>query len=307
MAYPELSVIICTYNRAQILAKSLETLKSQDLPPEKFELVVVDDGSPDDTARVVKSYTPAFPVRYVGLPRTGRAGARNAGLKNAEGKIALFVDDDVLLPAGFLSLHYRIHQKGEKLIGRGPIIDIDKMEMPQDQKAKLPDYSAATFCTCNASVSRSGFLAVGGFDEDFKEYGWEDNEAGMRLLKAGYRPVFMPEAYLYHFRPLWKKASLEQMKQKAEEMGRTAAIFYSKHPNLRVKLATGNYWLIKGWGALTANSLVARLGYRMWQKDLPEVWERFWGRRIFLYHYLASMRKAMKELKEKNRGKGLFS
>jgi len=299
MAIPELSVIICTYNRAQILTKSLATLKTQDLPPEKFELVVVDDGSNDNTGEVVKNFAAIFAVRYVLLPRTGRAGARNAGLKNAQGKIALFVDDDVLLPDSFLSTHYNLHLKGEKVIGRGPIIDIDKLEMPSGQKAKLPDYSTAIFCTCNASVNRSGFLAAGGFDEDFIEYGWEDNEAGLRLRKAGYRPVFTSSAYLYHFRPLWQKANLEQMKQKAEEMGRTAALFYSKHPNLRVRLATGNYWLIKGWGWLTANSLVAALGYKMWEKNLPQIWERFWARRIFLHHYLASMTKALKELKEK--------
>jgi len=85
---PALSVVLPTYNRADALVKVLESLETQDCPPESFEVVVVDDGSSDSTARVLADFaaTTSLSLRFHSLERnSGPAAARNAALRMARG------------------------------------------------------------------------------------------------------------------------------------------------------------------------------------------------------------------------------
>lgn len=90
-----LSVIICTRNRAQRLRTTLESLLAQEQPAGQFEIIVIDNGSIDDTAEVVRSFAARGPVRYAfeGSPGLGRA--RNRGISLARGRFLAFTDDDV--------------------------------------------------------------------------------------------------------------------------------------------------------------------------------------------------------------------
>ena len=94
------SVIICTYNRAADLAQTLNSLRDVALPSTgDAELVVVDNGSTDDTAKVARSFSrPGLRVRYVHEPRRGKGHAYNAGIAAAEGQVLLFSDDDMRFP-----------------------------------------------------------------------------------------------------------------------------------------------------------------------------------------------------------------
>ena len=101
----EFSIVITTKDRRQYLERALASLVLQaGAPP--FEVIVVDNGSRDDTAAVVGSYADrAVPVRYVGEPQPNRAKARNRGVEGSHGDYVLFCDDDVLTPPGWIAAH----------------------------------------------------------------------------------------------------------------------------------------------------------------------------------------------------------
>lgn len=106
VAAPALSVIVCTRNRAALLRDCLDHLLRQDPPPGGYEVVVVDDGSTDETASVAQAKEKqgrAGSVRYVRQDHGGVNAARNAGLGAAHGDVLLFHDDDELAPPGYLA------------------------------------------------------------------------------------------------------------------------------------------------------------------------------------------------------------
>jgi GT2 family glycosyltransferase len=91
-------------------------------------------------------------------------------------------------------------------------------------------------------VRTADLRAVGGFDESFDLYGWEDTALGVRLREHGVQRDFAWDAYLWHIKPPTDE-SLDEALGKAIEKARMAARFVRKHPTLRVKLATGAYGL----------------------------------------------------------------
>ena len=167
--------------------------------------------------------------------------ARNAGIAAASGEIVLFVDDDVVLPPYFVAAHARAHAASIfPHVVTGPIINV-----PAADVRPVPTFrngSAAYFCTCNVSVPRSSLEAVGGFDEAFDKYGWEDTELGVRLRNFDVRRRFVWEAYLWHIKPPATE-TLDAALEKTIEKARMAAKFVQKDPSRRAKLATGAYAL----------------------------------------------------------------
>jgi hypothetical protein len=93
------------------------------------------------------------------------------------------------------------------------------------------------------------FRAIGGFDESFAEYGWEDIDVGLRLRAAGVRVVFHPKALVYHFKPRPRAASIDKMIAQAQAQARTAAALVRRHPNWRAYLATGINPVQRGYHA----------------------------------------------------------
>jgi hypothetical protein len=102
------------------------------------------------------------------------------------------------------------------------------------------NYSRAFFCTCNASVPKAALDAVGGFDEKFDLYGWEDTDLGVRLRAHGMKRTFAWGAYIYHLKPPFSM-TLSRRVALAKEKGEMAARFVRKSPTWPVKLATGAY------------------------------------------------------------------
>ncbi|MDQ6932305.1 MAG: glycosyltransferase [Candidatus Eremiobacteraeota bacterium] len=234
------SIVIPTKDRADYLERALRSLAEQVRAP-SYEVIVVDNGSRDSTAQVVRdareSMQPA--VQYVFEERPNRAAARNRGVAVAQGHIILFVDDDVWLPPGFLQAHERAHTT-RNLIVSGPIVTVPSYH---DRRKPTPaHFSRAFLCTCNVSLERQAFLNVGGFDEEFRLYGWEDTELGLRLREEGARGKFAWAAFLYHIKPP-DEASLDAALQKAVEKAHMAVRFVRKTGSRRARLATGAYAL----------------------------------------------------------------
>lgn len=112
---PACSVLIPTYNRAELLRHTLDSLVRQDLPRADFEVLVVDDGSADHTAEVVRSYADRLELRYFFQPDEGWrvAQARNVGLAAAAGAVCVMVDSGVLLHPGCLRAHLDSHRQAD--------------------------------------------------------------------------------------------------------------------------------------------------------------------------------------------------
>ena len=232
----KISVVIATRNRAALLDGALASLRAQLGVPD-IEAIVVDNGSTDTTRAVAEQHA----ATYLFEAQPNRALARNAGIAAATGEIVLFVDDDVVLPPYFVAAHARTHAaEFFPHVVTGPIINV-----PAADVRPVPTFlngSNAYFCTCNVSVPRSALEAVGGFDESFDKYGWEDTELGVRLRNFDVRRRFVWEAYLWHIKPPATE-TLDAALEKAIEKARMAAKFVRKDPSRRAKLATGAYAL----------------------------------------------------------------
>ncbi len=198
-------------------------------------MIVVDNGSTDDTKAVAERRG----VTYLYEPVANRGKARNRGIAAATGSHVLFVDDDVVVPAGFVAVHAREHHASVfPRVVSGPIINTPSAADKPAPSAL--NYSNAFFCTCNVSVRASSLAAVGGFDDSFDLYGWEDTELGLRLRAFDVRRVFAWDAYLWHIKPP-AGATLDHEIAKTIEKARMAARFVRKAPSSRAKLATGAY------------------------------------------------------------------
>lgn len=228
--------MIATRNRASYLQRALVSLQGQLAPP-PFEVIVVDNGSSDGTRDLVEQLARRFEsLRYVGWPLPNRGQARNRGVASAAGRYLLFCDDDVQLPEGWLSAHAAAHGDGIGRVVNGPILNVPSyLRRPRPRAA---NYSRAFLCTCNASLPKAAFDAVGGFDEDFDLYGWEDTELGIRLRASGLQWKFAWDAFLWHIKPP-EEQTLEVESRKAVEKARMARRFLARHPSSRVRFATG--------------------------------------------------------------------
>lgn len=235
-----LSVVIATKDRADYLDRALQSFGKQ-LGAPSFELVVVDNGSTDRTADVVeraRSGAP-FPITYLYEREPNRGAARNRGIAAASGYLVLFCDDDVYAPPGLLAAHEAAHVTSN-LVVNGPILNVSSYD--ERPRPSLANFSRAFFCTCNVSVPKAALDALGGFDERFRLYGWEDTELGVRLRERGMRWKFAWDAYLWHIKPP-HDATLESELRKALEKAQMAVRFVHKNPSARVRSATGAYAL----------------------------------------------------------------
>jgi len=232
------SIILPTRNRRLMLMRALDALGAQRGPGPEFEVIVIDNGSTDGTARALAERRDGFPLRILYEPEPNRARARNAGLNAASGDIAVFIDDDVIVPPHFLAAHAAVHREPGSLAVTGPILNVDSLE--DRPKPAWRHRSRAFFCTCNASVPLAELRHAGRFDEAFTGYGWEDTELGVRLRERGLKHRFAWEAYAYHLKP-HAGERLDEAERRIREKARMALLFTKKQPSMRVRLATGNY------------------------------------------------------------------
>jgi glycosyltransferase involved in cell wall biosynthesis len=231
-----ISVVIATKDRAPYLSRALASLADQTSAP-SFEVIVVDNASTDETKNVVEQQAAraVYPVQYAFEPEPNRGKARNRGVALASGEFVLFADDDVQLPPGFLAAHAAAHAGGTFVVN-GPIINVPSYD--DRPKPAFSNYSRAFLCTCNVSLPKHAIDAVGGFDEAFRLYGWEDTELGVRLREAGLRWKFAWDAYLWHIKSP-SDNTLEVETRKAVERARMARHFLAKQSSPRARMATG--------------------------------------------------------------------
>lgn len=206
---PPVTVIICTYRRAEDLRKCLESVRGQDYPA--FETLVVFRPSEDDTEKVAAS----FRARVVRQESKGIANARNLGVRAATTDIIAFIDDDCTAEKDWL----------RKLVGallaadasgasgvaitagtgrvefaNGTVDIYGKAECRNAAPGRYyaPDGRVFNNIVCmNVAFRRQAVLAVGGFDEYFNNF-YEETDLCVRMIQAGYRVVHAPEAVVCH-------------------------------------------------------------------------------------------------------------
>ena len=292
----EFSVVIPTYNRSSILLRTLSALTvSLQSFRKACEVIVVDDGSVDDTRGVVQKASSGYPVplRYFGQINRKQGAARNLGARHALGDYLVFLGDDTAPVPDFLDEHARSHHHCHPhrvVIGYTPWAkDYPKtrfMEYVGEQGwqfgfslIKDPENLPFNFFyTSNLSIVRHFFWEGGGFDESFQEYGWEDMELSLRLKQKGMRLVYNPRAIAYHHHP----TSLFSFVLRQRKVGHSAWNFYRRHPEMADFLSvlrTPRYTLSQRWKMSLLTWLCGLSETRCWP-DLSRYYPD-----LMSYHY----------------------
>jgi GT2 family glycosyltransferase len=235
------TIQLCTYNRAALLERVLEACFDQTVADDSYEVVLVDDGSSDETPSVIERARLHAPCAFIVVSQENRglAGARNSGIARARGERIIFIDDDVLVLPNFVAEHLRSHAASPEAIVRGGAIEVESLDELPPPVWSIKNYSGNYFWTTNVSAPLATIRAIGGFDESFSEYGWEDIDVGLRLRARGVKAVFNPRALVYHFKPPLRASSIEAMVRQARAKARTAVALARLHPHWRAYLATG--------------------------------------------------------------------
>lgn len=231
-----ISVVIPAYNAATVLGTTLERLATQDYPRDLYEVVVVDDGSTDGTGEVVRRCaTLDLALRYVRQDNAGLAAARNTGAAAARFPVLLFLDPDMWAEPQLVRAHARHYDSGAHVAVQGTrLLHPEAKITPfMETKELLPDLtprrrvglSPYHTIMSNFSLRAEDLRTVGGFDEGFRGYGWEDIEMGFRLHRAGVELRWEPEAFAWHYHV----ESLEERLRKQREAGVNAVYFWRKH------------------------------------------------------------------------------
>lgn len=242
-----LSIVIPTYNRAAVLRLTLEALSQQDLEPAGVEIIVVDDGSCDDTAEVVTAAIPACPfrLRYSYQENRGAATARNRGLTQAQGRIVLFIDDDILAAPPLLLEHLRFHEKhlAENIAVLGRVVLASEVSQTTVNRLHAvhkwqnichgAEVDWRHFRTGNISVKRR-FLLDNQllFDEALRYL--EDTEMGYRASQHGMRIIYDAQAIGCHCHDM----TVPEFLRLNWNYGSTLATLHKRHPNLQAELAS---------------------------------------------------------------------
>ncbi len=237
------SIVIPTYNRKQILKKCLEALENQNLNENisNYEVIVVDDGSTDGTTSWIKDNNEVLShVVLYEQEHGGPALGRNLGVMKSKYDIIIFIDSDLIVLDDFISCHvnkllFSWNKNNKRCFTYGSVINTSNFTNPESENYKLTDFSFAYFATGNVAISKELLLSVGLFDTSFSLYGWEDLELGERLKKCGTKLVKCPEAVGFHWHPPFNCEQIESLVSQEKERARMALIFYKKHSNLRVR------------------------------------------------------------------------
>ena len=198
-----IATIIPLYNGARFIARALDSVLDQSMPP--TEILVVDDGSTDDGPVIVQRFAKKYPVRLLRKPNGGQSAARNFGVANSNAShIALLDQDDAWYPNHLQELvqpfqEPRLRELGwvysdlDEIDSDGNMVVRSMLRMMPSAHPKRDVFTCLTmdmFILPSASlIARKAFEAVGGFDENLM--GYEDDDLFLRLFRAGYDNVYL--------------------------------------------------------------------------------------------------------------------
>ena len=201
-AWPRVSVIVCTRNGRRYIATCLSSLMNLDYP--NFEVIVIDDGSTDDTASIASQYD----VQLIQTENRGLSAARNTGLIASTGEIVAYIDDDAYADREWLKRLAKVFLTSEFAGVGGPNIPPAGSPGIADYVAQAPggpihvllsDTEAEHIPGCNMAFRKESLLAIGGFDPQFRAAG-DDVDVCWKIQEQGWRLGFSPAAVVFHHR-----------------------------------------------------------------------------------------------------------
>ncbi len=238
MNNPDISIVVCTHNRAAMLREAVGNLLQLETNARfHYEIVVVDNASSDNTAEVVAELqsSPRAEIRYVYEAKKGIASARNRGVREAAGSWIAFFDDDQLADPHWLARLYAYGQENNIRGVGGPV----HLKLPDDCARSLhpficmllgesrlgPEPFAYSLKvspgTGNLMLHRTVFEEIGLFDEQFAVRA-EDTDLFCRMWRAGIEAWYVPKALVHHVTP-YERLQECYLQRLASFMGRGIA------------------------------------------------------------------------------------
>lgn len=243
---PLVSVLIPTRNRARLTSVIVESLFNQTLAPEKYEIIVVDNCSSDDTVSVLLALAERAPCRMRVVPLEKNRGpvyARNMAARMAEGEILAFTDSDCLAHSEWLRRGVDAFAKDDVAMVSGAVLDKpgQVVRFFTLRNGALPGENF-TYPTCNVLYRKDVFHHLGGFDEavwlfDVSSSPIEcaDTDFAWRVREAGYKNVYLDDVIIYH--------EVTQVKPLIWLLYHTRLLvipeLVKRHPQLRGKMLLG--------------------------------------------------------------------
>ena len=249
-----ISLIICTYNREKFLPEALESIARQTLDPSRFELIIVDNRSTDNTAKISRQFIdnhPATNIKYCFEENKGLSFARNRGINEANASVISYIDDDVILPAAYLETVMNFFANHPAAVGMGGKV------IPKYEDGKEPlwmnkylngfvakvDYGTSIIkfnekmrypAGCNMTYKKDTLEKAGGFNNELK-FRSDDKYIFYKIKSISDEIYYLPDAWLYHyidrdrlqmqnFKKLFLKTGNEEKKRITSEQGTPGAI-----------------------------------------------------------------------------------
>ena len=286
---PYLSVVVPTFSREEKIKKCLDFISRQQLPSSSFEVIVVDDGSLDDTSNLLDLLSSEYSwLRVEKKENGGASSARNRGISLALGEIVLFIDDDIYVKdPHFFEKHVRFHQTHPEpyFAALGKVIWDRDLKItpfmhwldhggPQFAYHKLNKYQECDhrfFYTANVSLKKV-LLNEESFDLNFKGWGFEDTELAYRLMRKGMKLIYLPEACAEHDNEM----IFSDLSARLASMHLNASYFEEKHEEVFILPRDFKKFLY----FLYANSISVSL-FKVLSLLFPKVFLRhYWNARV---------------------------
>lgn len=264
LSWPRISVVVCSFNGSRTIARCCKELSQLDYPD--YEVIVVDDGSTDDTAAIAAQY----PVRVIRTENRGLSAARNVGAAAADGEIVAYIDDDAWPDEHWLR-HLAI------AFGTGRFGGVGGLNIPPPSDGRiadcvanapggpihvlLTDDEAEHIPGCNMAFRRDVLFEVGGLDPQFRVAG-DDVDLCWRVLESGWKLGYSPAAVVWHHR----RGSIRGYYRQQWCYGKAEALLEQKWPE-RYNMAGHVSWA----GRIYADHLIHILHPR------PLIYQGVWG------------------------------
>lgn len=257
-----IAAVICTRNRSTLLSGTLESLCTQTLDKTAYEVVIVDDGSTDDTRQVIDGYSKRLPLIGVYQRHAGLASAKNVGLFSTRAPLVIFLDDDDVASSTLLEQHLETHERfpGDRYgvlgytmldasLKTDPLmyflteVGCYLFSYPKVTHGQLLDYTH--FWGGRSSCKRSFLLDHGIFNPVFR-FGCEDIELGFRLSRHDFAVTFNRHAVSMMVRQI----SLAQICERLAAQGRSNVVFSRLHGDPAVQRWTQVAEAQASWGSV---------------------------------------------------------
>jgi len=235
----EFSVVVPVYQGVETLPRCLNALLHQSIDQSRYEIIVVDDGSCDQTASLAESILGSYTAQVIRAPHGGPAQARNLGAQAARSDLLLFTDADCEPALDWLERLTRVFAdvtiSGAKGVYRSRQRSLVARFVQQeyqdkyDRMLRLPSIDFVD--TYSAAYRRAVFITSGGFDTSFTTASVEDQEFSFRLTEQGCRLVFVPDAIVYH----QHDATLREYARRKYGIGYWKPLVLRRHPGKAIK------------------------------------------------------------------------